>query len=44
MRIWVSSVLKEYMSKGFAMNDGLLKNNGGRVFFDELLERIRDIR
>lgn len=43
-RIWASSVLKEYMRKGFAMNDDLLKNNGGGVFFDELLERIRDIR
>lgn len=43
-RIWASSVLKEYMKKGFAMNDDLLKNSGGGVFFDELLERIRDIR
>jgi len=43
-RIWASSILKEYMKKGFAMNDDLLKNNGGGVFFDELLERIRDIR
>ncbi len=39
-RIWASSVLKEY-KKGFAMNDDLLENNGGGVFFDELLERIR---
>ncbi len=43
-RIWASGVLKEYMQKGFAMNDELLKNNGGGVFFDELLQRIRDIR
>lgn len=43
-KIWVSSALKEYMKKGFAMNDDLLKNNGGGVFFDELLDRIRDIR
>ena len=43
-RIWASSVLKEYMQKGFAMNDDILKNNGGGVFFDELLDRIRDIR
>ncbi|WP_347559632.1 RhuM family protein [Clostridium amazonitimonense] len=43
-RIWASSVLKEYMKKGFAMNDDLLKNNGGGIYFDELLERIRDIR
>lgn len=43
-RIWASNVLKEYIKKGFAMNDDLLKNNGGGVYFDELLERIRDIR
>ncbi len=43
-RIWASSILKEYMKKGFAMNDDLLKNNGGGIYFDELLERIRDIR
>lgn len=43
-RIWASGVLKEYMKKGFAMNDDFLKNNGGGVYFDELLERIRDIR
>ena len=43
-RIWASSILKEYMKKGFVMNDDLLKNNGGGVYFDELLERIRDIR
>lgn len=43
-RIWASNVLKEYMKKGFAMNDDFLKNNGGGTYFDELLERIRDIR
>ena len=43
-RIWASSILKEYMKKGFAMNDDLLKNSGGGIYFDELLERIRDIR
>ena len=43
-RIWASNVLKEYMKKGFAMNDDILKNNGGGIYFDELLERIRDIR
>lgn len=43
-RIWASNVLKEYMKKGFAMNDDLLKNNGGGIYFNELLERIRDIR
>ncbi|NLK22137.1 MAG: virulence RhuM family protein [Epulopiscium sp.] len=43
-RIWASNVLKEYMKKGFALNDDLLKNNGGGIYFNELLERIRDIR
>lgn len=43
-RIWANSILKEYLKKGFAMNDELLKNNGRGVYFDELLERIRDIR
>jgi len=43
-RIWASSVLKEYMKKGFTMNDDLLRNNGGGVYFDELLEWIHDIR
>ncbi|MCL2522741.1 MAG: virulence RhuM family protein [Erysipelotrichales bacterium] len=39
-----SSVLTEYMKKGFAMNDELLKNAGGGTYFKELLDRIRDIR
>lgn len=43
-RIWANSVLKEYLIKGFAMNDELLKKVGGGNYFDELLERIRDIR
>lgn len=43
-RIWASSILKEYLKKGFAMNDDLLKNAGGGNYFHELLERIRDIR
>lgn len=43
-RIWANSVLKEYLIKGFAMNDELLKKAGGGNYFDELLERIRDIR
>ena len=42
-RIWANNVLKEYMIKGFAMNDDLLKSSGGD-YFKELLERIRDIR
>lgn len=43
-RIWASSILKEYMKKGFAMDDERLKGNGGGAYWKELLERIRDIR
>ncbi|MDR2580986.1 MAG: virulence RhuM family protein [Fibromonadaceae bacterium] len=43
-RKWASGILKEYMRKGFAMNDDLLKNAGGGLYFKELLNRIRDIR
>ncbi|HNW50080.1 MAG TPA: virulence RhuM family protein [Prolixibacteraceae bacterium] len=44
-RIWANQNLKEYMLKGFVMDDDRLKNPDGRPdYFDELLERIRDIR
>lgn len=43
-RIWAANVLKEYMRKGFALDDERLKNLGGGGYFKELLERIRDIR
>ena len=43
-RIWATDVLKEYMRKGFALDDERLKNLGGGGYFKELLERIRDIR
>lgn len=43
-RIWANRILKEYLIKGFAMNDELLKAAGGGDYFKELLERIRDIR
>ncbi|MDR1340446.1 MAG: virulence RhuM family protein [Prevotellaceae bacterium] len=43
-RIWATQVLKEYLIKGFALNDDLLKRAGGGNYFDELLARIRDIR
>jgi len=44
-RIWANKNLKEYMVKGFIMDDDRLKNPDGRPdYFDELLERIRDIR
>ena len=43
-RMWATGVLKEYIVKGFALNDDLLKRAGGGNYFDELLARIRDIR
>lgn len=44
-RIWANKNLREYMVKGFVMDDERLKNPDGRPdYFDELLERIRDIR
>ncbi|WP_288730155.1 virulence RhuM family protein [uncultured Fusobacterium sp.] len=43
-RNYASTVLKEYLIKGFAMDDERLKENGGGKYFKELLERIRDIR
>ena len=43
-RIWAINILKEYMRKGFALDDERLKNLGGGGYFKELLERIRDIR
>ena len=43
-RKYASTVLKEYLIKGFAMDDDRLKNFGGGNYFKELLERIRDIR
>lgn len=45
-RIWATKTLKEFMVKGFVMDDDRLKNgvHFGRDYFDELLERIREIR
>ena len=43
-RQWATARLREYIVKGFTMNDELLKQAGGGRYFDELLERIRDIR
>ena len=43
-RRWASTILKEYLEKGFALNDDRLKNLGGGNYWKELLERIRDIR
>jgi len=45
-RIWATQTLKEYIVKGFVLNDEMLKNGRpfGKDYFDELLERIREIR
>ncbi len=45
-RQWATKTLKEYIQKGFVLNDDMLKNGNpfGRDYFDELLERIREIR
>ncbi len=45
-RIWATNTLKEYIIKGFVLNDDMLKNGRpfGQDYFDELLERIREIR
>ena len=43
-RIWATQRLREYIIKGFALDDERLKQAGGGIYFDELLARIRDIR
>jgi hypothetical protein len=43
-RIWATKRLKEYLIKGFTLDDERLKNGGQRNYFEELMERIRDIR
>jgi len=43
-RMWATERLREYIVKGFTMNDDLLKKAGGGNYWKELLERIRDIR
>lgn len=43
-RIWATERLKEYLIKGFALDDERLKGNGGGDYWKELLDRIRDIR
>ena len=43
-RIWAAGILKEYIKKGFVMDDDRLKRLGGGNYFEELLSRIRDIR
>ena len=43
-RIWANKLIKEYLIKGYNLNVDRFKNNGGGVYFEEVLERIRDIR
>lgn len=43
-RIWANKLIKEYLIKGYNLNVDRFKNNGGGVYFEELLEKIRDIR
>lgn len=43
-RIWATQRLREYLVKGFTLDDERLKRGGGGNYFDELLARIRDIR
>ena len=43
-RIWANKLIKEYLIKGYNLNSERFKNNGGGVYFEELLEKIRDIR
>ena len=43
-RIWGTERLREYIVKGFTLDDDRLKQSGGGIYFEELLERIRDIR
>lgn len=43
-RIWANSILKNYLVKGYNLNVSRFKNNGGNVYFNEVLEQIRDIR
>ena len=43
-RLWANKILKEYLKKGFVLDDERLKNLGGGGYFKELLDRIRDIR
>ena len=43
-RIWANKLIKEYLIKGYNLDGDRMKNNGGGVYFEELLEKIRDIR
>ena len=43
-RIWANGILKEYLIKGYNLNVKRFKNEGGGVYFEEVLEKIRYIR
>ena len=43
-RIWANKLIKEYLIKGYNFNVNRFKNNGGGIYFEEVLEKIRDIR
>ena len=43
-RIWANKLIKEYLIKGYNLNVNRFKNNGGSIYFEEVLEKIRDIR
>lgn len=43
-RIWANKLIKEYLIRGYNLNVDRFKNNGGGVYFEEVLEKIRDIR
>lgn len=43
-RIWANKLIKEYLIKGYNLNVDRFKNNGGGMYFEEVLEKIRDIR
>ena len=43
-RIWANKLIKEYLIKGYNINVKRFKNNGGETYFEEVLEKIRDIR
>ena len=43
-RIWANKLIREYLVKGYNLNENRFKNNGGRIYFEEVLEKIRDIR
>jgi len=43
-RIWANKLIREYLIKGYNLNVNLFKNNGGGIYFEEVLEKIRDIR